>query len=236
MKIKIGVLGCIGLLALFTFTACQGENAFYNLSPGNNAGDTEQVAEYSGEAESKENGNETSTGKSKSDGTLQDSRLTEQEKTFVGIWESEDGYLLAVRERAISQGASDSFPLDAMIFEPFYVIDGDPLYDGWSPVTRREDGYSIVEDGYGLLLLDAHECPTDATMTRYETQLYHMEYDPATDTVTYSYYVGGDICSHPIGDGEESVEQIVLYKTDKDIEESVPWDWYYNSHPADDPR
>ena len=56
---------------------------------------------------------------------LPNSRLTENEKTLTGVWEAEGGWILAIRERALTD---NSFSMDAIAYCP--------TYDQWFKITR----------------------------------------------------------------------------------------------------
>lgn len=154
---------------------------------------------------------------------LENSRLTEDEKTLTGVWESEDGWILGVRERAL---ADSSFALDAIIYCP--------AYDEWFKVTR-EDGSCVSDIENGMEFSDCHDCPAPDDSGMMEETKEELIYDQTSDTITYTCYSGGMIISWL--SGTDTVDSIIFHRTDKDITEAeAGWDWYYDIEGDRDPR
>lgn len=154
---------------------------------------------------------------------LENSRLTEEEKTLTGVWESEEGWILGVRERALGDS---SFALDAIIYYP--------EYDQWFKITR-EDGSYVSDIENGLEFSDYHDCPASDDSGMMEETKEELIYDKTSDTITYTSYSGSMIISWL--SGTETVDSIIFHRTDKDITEAeAGWDWYYDIEGNRDPR
>lgn len=154
---------------------------------------------------------------------LENSRLTEDEKTLTGVWESEEGWILGVRERALTD---TSFALDAIIYYP--------EHDQWFKVTR-EDGSFVSEIESGLEFSDSHDCPSPDNPNMMVDTKEELIYDESSDSITFtSYYSGKTACWM---NGSKVVKSIVFHRTDKDITEAEEgWDWYYDIEGGRDPR
>lgn len=161
----------------------------------------------------------TSSSNVNDDGTLKESRLTEEEKTIVGIWESDIGDIAAIRER---KNSGDDFHLDAIVN---FAYDEELTEYQWAKITR-EDGSSFYEEDGDYILRDVHECPVDASENAvYVETVEQLAYNPDTDTLTYSSKF----------DGDDTAYCIEFHRTDKSIE-TADWDWYYEIEPSRDPR
>ncbi len=142
--------------------------------------------------------------------------LTEQEQTFVGVWEADDGSLIAIRAR----GGYDAknFALDAIYDDTIGDSDGNRA---WCKITRDTD-ITLEQEGELLVISDKFRCPDmnypDITKT-VETE-ERLEYDASTDTLTH-------ISRH-----QEFNQTKVFHRTDLDpTDKSIDWDWYYDIHP-----
>lgn len=154
---------------------------------------------------------------------LENSRLTEDEKTLTGVWKSEDGWILGIRERAL---ADSSFALDAVVYCP--------AYDEWFKITR-EDGSYVSDIENGLEFSDCHECPAPDDSGMMEETKEELIYNETSDTIIYKSYSGGAVISWL--SGTETVDSIIFHRTDKDITEAEEgWDWYYDIEGSRDPR
>ena len=154
---------------------------------------------------------------------LENSRLTEDEKTLTGVWKSEDSWILGIRERAL---ADSSFALDAVVYCP--------AYDEWFKITR-EDGSYVSDIENGLEFSDCHECPAPDDSGMMEETKEELIYDETSDTIIYKSYSGGVVISWL--SGTETVDSIIFHRTDKDITEAEEgWDWYYDIEGSRDPR
>ena len=137
---------------------------------------------------------------------LENSRLTEDEKTLTGVWKSEDGWILGIRERAL---ADSSFALDAVVYCP--------AYDEWFKITR-EDGSYVSDIENGLEFSDCHECPAPDDSGMMEETKEELIYNETSDTIIYKNYAGGAVISWL--SGTETVDSIIFHRTDKDITEA----------------
>lgn len=158
------------------------------------------------------------------DGTLTDSRLTEAEKKLVGIWESEEGWVLAVREAAlVDANEEDSFRIDAFIhMTTFKDVNGNPNYF----VTRRMRN-EIEDLGDKIIFTDIHSCPVEQDSNEYQDTFEILEYDVASNTIIYSSAAGNSPVMITIDlENEIFKNTMTFYPTDKDIE-TADWDWYY---------
>ena len=154
---------------------------------------------------------------------LENSRLTEDEKTLTGVWKSEDGWILGIRERAL---ADSSFALDAVVYCP--------AYDEWFKITR-EDGSYVSDIENGLEFSDCHECPAPDDSGMMEETKEELIYNETSDTKKKKNYAGGAVISWL--SGTETVDSIIFHRTDKDITEAEEgWDWYYDIEGSRDPR
>ncbi len=150
--------------------------------------------------------------------------LTEQEQIFVGLWEAEDGSLLAIRAR----GGFDArnFALDAIC--KLNTIYNTEVYEpSWGKITRDVD--TVLEERGDLLVIsDTFDCPDvndpDGLKT-VETE-ERLEYDAETDIITH-------ISTHQdYYSGEMGEIKTVFHRTDREpTDKSVDWEWYYGIHP-----
>lgn len=231
----------VGVLAL-SVSACKSSDTFFEKIESiakNTSGDEDG-------SDSKEtNGEETKSGLTLPDGTLKDSRLTEQEKPFVGFWEAEDGHLLAIREAAVKEDMYENkertvikdtdvnetttgeFPLDAIILFPYVNEKMDRDNTWWDIITRGNGSLYIQEQDDKLILQDSQQCPADAQYSSTHETTEELTYDSATDTITYRMLVEGEAASWDGADGSY-INQVVFQRTDRDIEEAN-WDDYYTS-------
>lgn len=154
---------------------------------------------------------------------LPNSRLTENEKTLTGVWEAEGGWILAIRERALTD---NSFSMDAIAYCP--------TYDQWFKITR-EDGSYVSDIENGVEFSDNHECPAPDDESMMEETKEELIYDETNDTITYTSYCDGMVISWLFG--TETIDSIVFHRADKDISETEEgWDWYYDIEGGRDPR
>ncbi|MFA9463065.1 MAG: hypothetical protein ACERKN_02125 [Velocimicrobium sp.] len=154
---------------------------------------------------------------------LENSRLTDDEKILTGVWESDEGWILGVRERALGD---TSFALDAIIYCP--------EFDQWFKVTR-EDGSFVSETGSGLEFSDLHDCPVSKDSNSMQETKEELIYDEKSDIITYTCYAGSETISWASSTGY--VTSIAFHRTDKDIiETDAGWDWYYEIEKSRDPR
>lgn len=184
------------------------------------------VGEENGSENIETTSEETKSGLTMPDGTLKNSRLSESEKPFVGLWEAEDGHLLAIREAAVKEDIPDEFPLDAIILFPYVNEKMGRNNSWWDIITRGNGRLCITDEGDKLVLQDTQECPSDAEYSSTHTTTEELVYDVATDTITYHMLVEGEAASWDGADGY--INQVVFQRTDRDIEEAN-WDGYYIS-------
>jgi len=144
--------------------------------------------------------------------------LTEQEQVFVGLWEAEDGSLLAIRPR----GGFDArdFALDAI-----YSMKADGFL--WSKITRDVD--TVLEEREDLLVIsDTFDCPdaNDPDGLKTVKTEERLEYDAVTDTITHFSI------HQAYNSGEMGEIKTVFHRTDREpTDKSVDWEWYYDIHP-----
>ncbi|MDK2808345.1 MAG: hypothetical protein PWP24_1080, partial [Clostridiales bacterium] len=150
--------------------------------------------------------------------------LTKQEQIFVGLWEAEDGSLLAIRPR----GGFDArdFALDA-ICKKNTVNNIEVREPTWEKITR--DIYTVLEERGDLLVIsDTFDCPdvNDPDGLKYVQTEERLEYDTETDIITH-------FSIHQAYDGGGMEEfKTVFHRTDgKPTDKSVDWEWYYDIHP-----
>lgn len=223
MKKRFLAVLLVGLMAL-SISACKSSDVFETTIFEK----LESDAENSGDADEETQRKETKSGATLPDGTLKDSRLTEQEKPFAGLWESEDGHILAIREAAITEDGAETFPLDAIAFFP-YVKKAKEYENTWDLVTRGNENLSLTEIDGKIFLRDSQYCPAsdDPNDTSTHETTNQLEYDISTDTITYSMLVAGDAGYWEGAEG--MINHVVFQRTDKDIDEA-DWDWYYDGY------
>lgn len=145
--------------------------------------------------------------------------LTEQEQSFVGVWEAEDGSLIAVRARGGYE--AEEFALDAIYQDFFRTNDGSSGFDWWK-ITRDTD-ITLEQEGELLVISDKFPCPDmnhPDDSTRWVETEERLEYNAQTDTLTH-------ISRH-----QDYNETKVFHRTDRDpTDKSIDWDWYYDIHP-----
>ncbi len=211
------------VLIALSVSACKSSDTFFEQIESiakNNSGDED------GSESNETNVEETKSGLTLPDGTLKDSRLTEQEKPFVGFWEAEDGHLLAIREAAVKEDVPDEFSLDAIILFPYVNEKMDRENSWWDVITRGNGRLDIQEQDGKLILQDSQQCPADEEYSSTHLTTEELTYDSATDTITYRMLVEGEAACW---DGaEDYIDQVVFQRTVRDIEEAN-WDDYYIS-------
>ncbi len=155
---------------------------------------------------------ETTGNQDTKDQTVEISNLTEEEKTLVGIWEAEDGWLLAIKERNLGkEEKADNFDFDCIVY--------DSKVGEWFKVTREESSFNKEENNF--IIQDVHMCPDpmDPEGSSNVKTTYRLEYNIDDDSIDYCYLIE-----------EEEVEPHTFYRTDKSVDEA-DWDWYYDIHP-----
>ena len=150
--------------------------------------------------------------------------LTEEEQTFVGVWEADEGSLLAVRARGGYE--AENFALDAIYYIP-------NANHEWGKITRDID--TTLEKNKELLVIsDKFECPdaTDPEGIRTVPTEERLEYDSKTDTITHIsiHQSSPENCSSDTGEIFEY--KTIFHRTDRGpTDKSIDWDWYYDIHP-----
>lgn len=151
--------------------------------------------------------------------------LTEQEKAFVGVWEAEDGTLLAVRARGGYE--AEGFALDAIYQAAFRLDDGSNGLD-WGKITRDSEGTTIEQNGELIVISDKYMCPDinyPIEDNRFVETEERLEYDPTAHTITH-------ISRHQTVDGDMLEMKNTFHPTELDpTDKSIDWDWYYDIHP-----
>lgn len=149
--------------------------------------------------------------------------LTEQEKAFVGVWEAEDGSLIAIRARGSYE--AKSFALDGIYDAPFGP---DGSKRDWCKITRDSEGTTIEQNGEFIVISDKYLCPDinyPIEANQFVETEERLEYDPTTHTITH-------ISRHQTVDGEMLEVVKTFHPTEIDpTDESIDWEWYYDIHP-----
>ncbi|MFI3213660.1 MAG: hypothetical protein R3Y24_09995 [Eubacteriales bacterium] len=153
---------------------------------------------------------------------LPDTKLSEEEQSLVGLWEAEDGCILAIRERGHNANEDEFFELDVILYttrigEALKEEYGDGM---WMKITR-EDGSSFTMNEDSYVIADAHLCPTGDDPSSVDWATYEVTYDIADDCLKLTY------------DSPQLFDLGTFYRTDKDITEA-DWAYYYNLHPDRD--
>ena len=169
----------------------------------------------------------------KDDGASQNSieiyDLTEEQQKLVGIWESPEGCILAVRASRVPDWET-GFPLDIIYLYPYISTEAEEVDDlGWLKFTTEYEGCSIEVTDENIIVLNETFCPQHADPTQDVSCEYRLELDLATDELLLHYHKDEWI------DGNQIMHEFNMTRTDRDIEEAN-WDWYYGIHPERDVR
>lgn len=146
----------------------------------------------------------------------QDIPLSEEESKLLGVWEAEDGSIVAIRPRGNRE--QDAFTFDAIYLEP--------QSGEWIKVTRDETTFAVSDGAY--IISDKYMCPDPSNPEGgmlVETE-ERIEYDPGSDTILH-------VSRHPTTSGEVMEWSNTLTRSDMDIDDaSIDWAGYYEIHPS----
>lgn len=152
---------------------------------------------------------------------LADTVLTESQQNLTGIWEAEDGCLLAIRERNHDADEDDYFEMDVLLYSTRISEELAEEYGGgmWMKITR-EDGSSFVDEEGVCQIVDEHMCPDSEG--NYDLATYEVTYDAENDCLMLTY------------DNPTLMDLGTFYRTDMEISEA-DWEYYYEFNPDREP-
>lgn len=216
---KKGISILILTVLVLAFSACSKED---KSEPADNA--------LQPQAESVDRGEENLSQKSSTEeGNIEVHTLTQEQQKLVGVWESPEGCIMAVRASRVPDWET-GFPLDAIYLYPYISAEAEELdNEGWLKFTTEYDGCSIEVTDEKVIVKNETMCPMSTDPTRDTWCEYRMELDLATDELLLHYHKDEQI------EGQQIMYEFSMTRTERDIEEGN-WDWYYTLHPNRDIR
>ncbi len=148
-----------------------------------------------------------------------DSRLTEEQREWIGVWEGKDGELVMIRERT----TGDDFLFDIVGYDAF----NDICY----PITRNENTKLIDKN----TIIDTYDCPFPWNMERtYESSVSLIKADGILSYSKDVYIMGGGDGASERNDtmGEINPDHFVLtpivleFEKNSNIDVNSIWDDY----------